>query len=114
MSQNFATHVTGRILYNTTLEKFVAALRESLRKKNREMFVAGYVTLGNFSRNVLASQIYTRIAITYVNMEGKVSIPSFFKVISILLYGYSKWFSAIRARVLSGLSLFYETFFFTW
>ena len=69
MPLNIATHVAGSMLYFATLEKFVTALRkvepsstsgnDCGNKKFQEMFVAGYVTLGNFSRNLCQQNLKT-------------------------------------------------------
>ena len=72
MPLNVATHIAGSMLYFATLEKFVAALRkvepsstsgnDCGNKKFREIFVAGYVTLGNFSRNLCHNKIARQVA----------------------------------------------------
>ena len=66
MPLNVATQVAGKVLHCATWKKFLATLRDALRKvkltstfatiaatkKLREMCVAGYVTLGNISCNL--------------------------------------------------------------
>ena len=77
MPLNVATHVAGKVLHCATWEKFLATLRNALRKveltstfrndcgnkkKLRQMSVAGYVTLGNISCNLCRNKIARQVA----------------------------------------------------
>ena len=68
MPLNVATQVAGKVFHCATWEKFLATLRNALRKveltkkKLRQMSVAGYVTLGNISCNLCRNKIARQVA----------------------------------------------------
>ena len=76
MLLNVATQVAGKVLHCATWEKFLATLRNALRKveltstfrnesgnkKLQQMSVAGYVTLGNISCNLCRNKIARQVA----------------------------------------------------
>ena len=73
MALNVATQVAGKVLHCAMWEKFLATLRNALRKveltstiaatkKLRQMSVAGYVTLGNISCNLYRNKIARQVA----------------------------------------------------
>ena len=76
MPLNIATQVAGKVLHCATCEKFLATLRNALRKveltsnfrndcgnkKMRQIYVAGYVTLGNISCNLCRNKIARQVA----------------------------------------------------
>ena len=76
MPLNVATQVAGKVLHCATWEKFLATLRNALRKveltstfrndcgnkKIAKISVAGYVTLGNISCNLCRNKIARQVA----------------------------------------------------
>ena len=72
MALNVATQVAGKVLHCAMWEKFLATLRNALRKveltstiaatkKLRQMSVAGYVTLGNIRATCIATKLRDKL-----------------------------------------------------
>ena len=85
MPQNVAIHVAGSMLHFATLENSVSALQEMLQKvepsstvlatiaatkKLRGMFVAGYITLGNFHATCVATKLRDKLRETLPGVKA--------------------------------------------
>ena len=86
MTQKVALHVAGNMLHYGSLQRCKnrcekielssISRNDSGNKKIREMFVAGYVTLDNFSRNLLVTKLRDKLyeALPSVKAPLRISI----------------------------------------